>query len=167
MSVTETRKDISRGQALTWQCSPFSELAAFELYEAIGLRQSVFVVEQMCAYQDIDGRDPDAWHLLGWLDGSGSRALGGYARLFGPGVRYAEGCIGRVVIAPELRGRGYGRSLMSEAMCRMELIFSKAPIRLGAQMYLEKFYASFGFRAVSEAYEEDGIMHIDMLYTAE
>jgi ElaA protein len=146
-----------------WQWARFSELRPNELYAALSLRESVFVVEQQCAYQDADGRDPQAWHLLGWLDDDGARSLVAYARIFEPGVRYTEGSIGRVVTAPAVRGTGLGKVLMVEALRRLEGLAPGRTVKIAAQRRLEKFYLDLGFRTVSEPYEEDGIMHVDML----
>jgi len=148
---------------IDWQWSRFHDLRPEDLYEALRLRESVFVVEQQCAYADADGRDPAAWHLLGWIEGDGPRRLVAYARVFEPGVRYAEGSVGRVVTSGEVRRTGVGRALMSEALHRLEALAPGQPIRLAAQRYLENFYSGFGFTTVSAPYEEDGIIHVDML----
>lgn len=148
---------------IVWQWSRFQDLKPEDLYEALRLRENVFVVEQQCAYADADGRDPAAWHLLGWADGDGPRRLVAYARVFEPGIRYAEGSVGRVVTAAEVRRTGVGRALMSEALSRLESLAPGQPIRLAAQRYLENFYSGLGFRTASAPYEEDGIIHVDML----
>jgi ElaA protein len=148
---------------IDWQWARFAELRSDELYAALQLREAVFVVEQNCAYPDADGRDPQAWHLLGWLQDIERRRLVAYARVFEPGVRYAEGSIGRVVTAAEVRRSGVGKVLMAEALRRLEMLAPKQPVKLAAQRYLEKFYSSFGFRTVSPPYEEDGIIHVDMI----
>ena len=148
---------------IAWQWSRFQDLKPEDLYEALRLRESVFIVEQQCAYADADGRDPAAWHLLGWAEGDGPRRLVAYARVFEPGIRYAEGSVGRVVTAAEVRRTGVGRALMSEALSRLESLAPGQPIRLAAQRYLENFYSGFGFRTGSAPYEEDGIIHVDML----
>ena len=147
---------------ILWQWSRFSELTPSDLYSVVRLREEVFVVEQQCAYQDADGRDPQAWHLLGWSAGD-CRELVAYARIFEPGVRYAESSIGRVVTAPRVRGKGMGRVLMREALRRIDSLAPGQPIRIAAQRRLEKFYLELGFRTVSAPYEEDGITHVDML----
>lgn len=149
--------------SLFWQWSRFSELRPNDLYAAVRLRESVFVVEQTCAYQDADGRDPQAWHLLGWSDEEDGRRLVAYARIFEPGVRYTEGSIGRVVTAPEVRGTGVGKVLMAEALRRLDGLAPGQTVKIAAQRRLEKFYLELGFRTVSEPYEEDGIIHVDML----
>ena len=151
-----------RSAALFWQWCRFSELAPYDLYAAMRLREEVFVVEQQCPYQDADGRDPQAWHLLGW-SGENRRDLLAYARIFEPGVRYTECSIGRVVTSPGVRGTGIGKALMSEALRRVETLVPGQAIKIAAQRRLEKFYLDFGFRTVSAPYEEDGIIHVDML----
>jgi ElaA protein len=147
----------------SWQWSRFSELSAEDLYAVVRLREAVFVVEQQCAYPDADGRDPLAWHLLGWSDRENGKALVAYARIFEPGLRYTEGSIGRVVTAPEVRGTGLGKALMAEALRRLEGLAPGQTIKIAAQRRLEKFYLELGFRTVSAPYEEDGITHVDML----
>jgi ElaA protein len=146
-----------------WQWSRFSELTGADLYAVVRLREAVFIVEQNCPYPDADGRDPNAWHLLGWVKGSKERALVAYARIFEPGVRYDEGSIGRVVTAPEVRGTGKGRALMAEALRRIDSLAPGQPIRIAAQRRLENFYLDLGFKTASDPYEEDGIIHVDML----
>jgi len=153
----------SRPTDITWQWSRFSELKPDELYAVVRLREAVFVVEQNCPYPDADGRDPRAWHLLGWQEGGTERLLAAYARVFEPGVRYTEASIGRVVTAEAVRGTGVGRKLMAEALRRLEGLAPGERIKLAAQRRLEEFYAGFGFRIVSAPYEEDGITHIDMV----
>jgi ElaA protein len=146
-----------------WQWSRFSELRPDDLYAVVRLREAVFVVEQNCPYPDADGRDPGAWHLLGWNQGSVERSLVAYARVFEPGIRYTEGSIGRVATAREVRRTGLGRRLMAEALRRLETLAPGKQIKLAAQQRLEAFYAGFGFAVVSAPYEEDGIMHVDMV----
>jgi ElaA protein len=146
-----------------WQWSRFSELRPDDLYAIVRLREAVFIVEQNCPYHDADGRDPRAWHLLGWTRGSVERSLVAYARVFEPGVRYAEGSIGRVATAREVRRTGVGRRLMAEALRRLETLVPGQKIKIAAQQRLEEFYAGFGFTTASPPYEEDGIMHVDMV----
>jgi len=156
--LTKTSAQIS------WQWSRFQDLRPEHLYEIVRLREGVFIVEQKCAYLDADGRDPAAWHLLGWLDENGAPKLVAYARVFEPGIRYpVSGSVGRVVTAPEVRRTGVGRLLMAEALSRLEKLAPGQPVKLAAQRYLEQFYSSFGFTAASPPYEEDGIIHVDMV----
>jgi len=146
-----------------WQWSRFSELRPDDLYAAVRLREEVFIVEQECVYRDADGRDPVAWHLLGWADGPSGRTLVAYARIFEPGVRYTESSIGRVVTAPQARGTGLGKALMAEALRRLDGLAPGQPVKIAAQRRLEKFYLELGFKTISSPYEEDGIIHVDML----
>jgi ElaA protein len=164
-----------------WQWARFDELAPREAYAALALRQRVFVVEQACVFQDADGHDFDAWHLLGWanaggdvtlpagewiVDGAGGRrVLVACARVFAPGALHdGAASIGRVVTAPEARGGGLGRALMVEALRRTFDGWPGAEVRLAAQQRLERFYESFGFESRDEApYVEDGIAHVMMV----
>ena len=157
--------DAEARPRIDWQWSAFDGLSLSELYTVLQVRQMVFIVEQSCLYPDADGFDEKAWHLLGWTRDAGERTLAAYARIFAPGIKYREAAIGRVMTHPSLRGKGLGEALMAEALRRVELIAPAAPVRVGAQMYLERFYEKFGFRRVSEPYDEDGIIHIKMLRT--
>jgi len=148
---------------VTWQCSPFDELIAGELYAVMEVRQRVFVVEQRCPYLDADGLDHLALHLLGWRNTPDGLLLSAYARLFPPGARYREPAISRVLTHPAARGSGLGKALMIEAMQRIADAEWGRTIRIAAQMYLEAFYEEFGFRRISEPYLEDDIWHVDML----
>lgn len=151
--------------ALAWRCVPYAQLTLDELYALLRLRSLVFVVEQGCPFLDLDGDDDRAWHLLGWTDGGdGSRPLlGAYARLFAPGVKYPEASVGRVVSHPAVRRTGAGRALMAEALRRIEALAPGAPVRIGAQQYLERFYGAFGFARAGDDYLEDGIVHLEMV----
>ncbi len=144
---------------IAWRFAPFAELTPREVHDLLRLRAEVFVVEQACAFQDVDGADLAAWHLLGVRGGE----LVAYARLIPAGVKFAEASIGRVVTSPALRGTGYGRELMRESLCGADTLWPGQPIRIGAQQRLERFYGDFGFAKASEPYDEDGIMHIEML----
>jgi ElaA protein len=148
---------------IVWEWRAFAELSAHELYAILQARQMVFIVEQACPYLDADGYDERAWHLMGYVEQDEARILAAYARVFAPGVKHSEASIGRVITHPSMRGRGMGEALMSEALRRLDSLAPNAPVRIGAQMYLERFYEKSGFRRVSEPYDEDGIMHIEML----
>jgi len=158
-----TNQSTSSLPPVTWQCTPFAELTPAELYAAMELRQRVFVVEQHCAYLDADGSDAKARHIFGWITGEYERRrLIAYARIFPPRVKYAEASIGRVVTHPDVRGGGAGQALMREAISGVEAAGWGREIRIAAQMYLERFYESFGFKRVTEPYTEDDIWHVDM-----
>ena len=159
---------------IVWQWLTFDALPSADLYEVLALRQQVFVLEQQCLYQDLDGRDQAAHHLLGWqnIDGSdgkqghGKRQLAAYLRCLAPGAKYAEMSLGRVLTAPSARATGIGRQLLAQGIARAALQYPGHATRIGAQHYLERFYQSFGFQTVSAPYLEDGIAHIDMLRAA-
>lgn len=148
---------------IDWQFSRFADLTPFDLYDVLAARQNVFILEQTCLYPDIDGYDLEAHHLLGWRDVDGKRQLAAYLRVLAPGAKYDEMSIGRVITTPATRGSGAGRALLDQGIAQAEALHPGHRIRIGAQQYLERFYASFGFETVSAPYDEDGIMHIDML----
>ncbi len=150
--------------ALRWQWSRLAGLSSAELYAALAARQQVFAVEQHCAFQDADGHDAFAWHLLGWTDEHGRSPLAAYLRVIDAGRKYAEPSIGRVLTVPPYRGMGLGRVVMTEGLSRTRAVWPGLAIRIAAQQRLEAFYASLAFRTVSAPYDEDGIAHIDMLY---
>jgi len=148
---------------IDWQLSSFNELTPADLYQVLAQRQDVFILEQTCLYPDIDGLDPVAHHLLGWRSVDGKRRLAAYLRILGPGVKYDEMSLGRVITTQAERGSGAGRALLAEGIACAERLHPGHRIRIGAQQYLEKFYQGFGFETVSAPYDEDGILHIDML----
>jgi ElaA protein len=159
----QTAPDMSAAKpSVAWQWKRFNELASAELYALLAARAAVFVVEQHCAFQDVDGCDPFAWHLLGWMPDA-KRSLGAYLRLIEPGHKYREPSIGRVLTVAALRGTGLGRDAMREGLKRCAEIYPGMPVRIAAQQRLERFYTEFGFRLASDPYEEDGILHVDML----
>ena len=145
---------------IRWEWLPFAGLDTAALYAIMAAREEVFVVEQHCAYRDADGRDPAAWHLVGW---GGARDVAAYLRVLLPGARFAEHSIGRVLTTAAFRGQGLGRALMRRGLARVAEQFGAVPIRIAAQAHLADFYGSLGFVTASEPYEEDGIPHIDML----
>jgi ElaA protein len=140
--------------SFTWRS--FDALTPLELHDVLALRSAVFVVEQGCLFQDVDGLDLLARHLLA----RDERGLAAYARILPPGARFETTSIGRVVVAPRARGVGLGRQLMEEALRGVEAE-GPVPIALSAQAHLERFYASLGFVA-GERYDEDGIPHVAM-----
>ena len=145
---------------MDWRFARFGELTPLEVHDLLQARSAVFVVEQNCVFLDVDGVDPECWHLLGR---KGQGPLLAYCRLVPPGVKYAEPSIGRVITTRAARGTGAGRQLMREAVSRAEALWPGKAIRIGAQRYLDRFYGDYGFVQVSEPYDEDGIMHIEML----
>jgi ElaA protein len=142
-----------------WQWCRLHELTTTELYTLLAAREAVFVVEQQCAYQELDGLDQQALHLVAW---SGN-AVAACLRLIAPSVKYTEPAIGRIMTAQAFRGKGLGRELMHRALQFVEENHSGSGIRISAQTHLENFYCAFGFEPVSQPYLEDGIPHIEML----
>lgn len=143
---------------LKFEIKRFNELSLSELYQILQLRSEVFVVEQNCVYQDIDGKDEKALHLVGSIEGF----IGVYSRLFAPGDYFDKASIGRVVISPKLRDRKFGHTLMQEAIEGIKKAFGTGEITISAQLYLKKFYESHGFVQEGETYLEDDIPHIKM-----
>lgn len=144
---------------LNWTLKKFEDLSPDELYAILRLRSEVFVVEQSCVFQDMDDRDQRCYHLMGWQNG----LLAAYTRLVPPGVSYEQPSIGRVVTSPATRGSGIGKQLMEKSINETIKLFGKNPIKIGAQLYLKKFYESLGFVQVGDIYDEDGIDHIKMI----
>ena len=142
-----------------WQWYALSELSAYELYSIMAARVQVFVVEQACVYQDLDGLDRDALHLVGWAEDS----VAAYLRVLAPNVRFSERSIGRVITSQAFRGRGLGRELMAHALARLDREFPGEALRIGAQAHLQRFYGELGFETASAPYDEDGIPHVEML----
>ncbi|NLU92589.1 GNAT family N-acetyltransferase [Chitinophaga sp. Ak27] len=147
-------------EAMNWKIKSFEELSTTELYAILRLRSEVFVVEQNCAYQDLDNTDQLALHLMGTDD---TGRLLAYTRLFQPGIKYQEASIGRVITSPLARGTGAGRELMERSIAAVQQQFGVVPIKIGAQQYLQRFYTSLGFEQTSDTYLEDGIPHIEMV----
>lgn len=142
-----------------WTWSRFEELGVDNLYDALALRSRVFVLEQG-PYLDPDGLDRQAWHLLGRDDAG---MLVAALRVVDAGAKFDEPSIGRVVIAPEIRGQGRGRLLLHEGLQRCMVVWPDWPIRISAQTHLKAFYGEFGFVPQGESYLEDEIPHIQML----
>jgi len=138
-----------------WYERAFHELTRDELYAILELRERVFVVEQSCAYQEVDGKDPVCRHV--WAVHGGE--IVAYLRIIPAGEKYDEVAIGRVIVAQRMRGTGLGKQLMKRGLAAAGAV----PVRLSAQAHLEKFYVDLGFRRVSDVYDEDGIPHIEML----
>ena len=137
----------------------FNQLTLDELYYLLQLRSQVFVVEQDCVYQDVDGKDHTALHVIGKIDNT----IIAYTRIFKPGDYFKEASIGRVVVSKTFRHLNYGHQLMISSIEAVEMSFNTKEIKLSAQKYLEKFYNNLGFIKSGESYLEDGIPHIAMI----
>jgi ElaA protein len=144
---------------ITWSIKKFSELSINELYALLQLRAKVFAIEQDCVYQDLDDKDQDAVHVMGY-DGN---QIVAYSRLLPHGISYEDVSIGRVVTDTAYRRYGIGKELMKLSIDACHQYFGAGPIRISAQLYLKAFYEGFSFVALTEPYMEDHILHIEML----
>ncbi|MGL4996166.1 MAG: GNAT family N-acetyltransferase [Deefgea sp.] len=144
---------------ITWRWYTFTEFDTATLFQYLRLRQQVFIVEQNCAYPDMDDLDEVSTHLLGWS----GETLVACLRLVPPGLKYPEPSIGRVIAAPEMRGTGLGYQLIQAGLKGASEQYPESGNRIGAQSHLQNFYARHGFVTVSDEYDEDGILHVDML----
>jgi len=144
---------------MKWKSASFDQLSTQELYQILKLRVDIFVVEQECPYEELDGKDKDAIHVMGYEHNE----LVAYARLFGPGVYYtAAAAIGRVAVKKKYRGQQLGNAIMTESYKLLKSLHGNVAVQLAAQQYLEDFYARLGFEVISEPYDWDGIVHVDM-----
>ncbi|MEJ7768679.1 MAG: GNAT family N-acetyltransferase [Chitinophagaceae bacterium] len=143
----------------SWICKKYDELTIDELYAILQLRIEVFIVEQKCAFQDADNKDRHCFHLMCWNDGD----LSAYSRLVPAAVSFNEISIGRVITSSASRRTGLGKQLMEKSIENCYSLFGKQPVRIGAQLYLKKFYESVGFLPAGPVYLEDGIEHMEMI----
>ena len=146
-------------QQLSWRFQKFGDIPATDWYQICIARIAVFVVEQNCPYQELDGQDLSARHLSVWTN---RNDLVAYLRILAPGERFTHPSIGRVLTTHAARGLGLGRPLMEAGIERCRQEFPQHDIELSAQAHLVDFYGSLGFKPVGETYLEDGIPHIDM-----
>ncbi|SDM88203.1 GNAT family N-acetyltransferase [Sediminibacillus halophilus] len=146
---------------MDWICKSFDELDTKELYTIIQTRIDVFVVEQQCPYHELDGHDYRAVHLF-CKDG---KKIVAYARLLPKGTVYEQASIGRVLVHKQYRGQGLARELLQKAIFQITEQWQETTIKIQGQEYLRHFYASFGFKEISDVYLDDDIPHVDMLFT--
>ena len=137
----------------------FQELTTQELYDLLQLRSEVFVVEQDCVYQDVDGKDQKALHILGFKNDE----IVAYTRVFKPGYYFDEASIGRVVVAKKERQYKYGYDIMKASIEAIKKHFNETKIKISAQVYLKQFYNNLGFIIIGKEYLEDDIPHVAML----
>ncbi|MFT7681607.1 MAG: ElaA protein [Moritella dasanensis] len=150
---------------MTWMCCQFSELSSLQLYDVLQLRAAIFVVEQDCAYQDIDGLDthPETRHLLYYSE---SGELLAYLRILAAGVSYPDVAIGRVVTAASARGQGLGHQLLERGINAAKSVWPAQDLYLSAQAHLQRYYQRYAFVTVTAEYLEDGIPHVGMRWKA-
>tara|TARA_R110002020_G_C16238737_1_gene768975 strand:- start:1137 stop:1580 length:444 start_codon:yes stop_codon:yes gene_type:complete len=144
---------------IDFKIKEYKDLTKEELYDLLQLRSEVFVVEQDCVYQDIDGKDQKALHVLGYKDES----LIAYTRIFKGGYYFDNASIGRVIVKEDQRKYGYGKDLMKVSIEAVSKHYNAEIIEISAQTYLNNFYSNLGFQDVGEGYLEDGIPHIRMI----
>lgn len=146
---------------IKWECKSFTELNTQQLFDLIKLRIDIFIVEQTCAYSELDEKDYDknTLHLMGFDEDK----LICCARLLAPGISYPDTSIGRFAVAKSYRQQGIGSALMDQCLEQISNVWPEHNIRISAQQYLNSFYSSFGFNQTSDMYLEDGIPHIEML----
>ena len=149
--------------SLTIQVKYFSELTTQELYGILQLRSEVFVVEQNCVYQDIDGKDEKAIHVLGYKN----QKIIAYTRVFKSGDYFERASIGRVVVAKKERSFKYGYAIVNKSIKIIEDQLKEEKIKISAQLYLKYFYNNLGFIEEGNSYLEDGIPHIAMIKSKE
>lgn len=137
----------------------FEEFTTKELYDVLQLRSEVFVVEQDCVYQDMDGKDQKALHVIGYKNNK----VVAYTRVFRPGDYFEYASIGRVVVDANEREHKYGYEIMQASIEAIKERYNETKIKISAQTYLKRFYNNLGFKAVGEEYLEDGIPHIGMI----
>ncbi len=147
-------------ERLTWVFKNLSALKPEELHALYQLRTAIFVVEQACAYQEVDEHDLQSLHLLAWQGAE----LVACARICPPHTVYQQASIGRVAVAENHRGQGLGRQVFQRALNLSLERYPGQELKIQGQCYLEKFYHSFGFKTVSEPYPDWGIMHVDMIW---
>ncbi len=147
---------------LHWQLKKMEALSVSELYKILQVRSEVFVVEQNCVYLDADGKDEKGYHLCGWI----GEELAAYCRILPVGISYPDkASIGRVLTHPRHRKAGAGKLLMKTAIAATYELFPVDSIKIGAQLYLRKFYSELDFKQISDTYLEDDIPHIEMLHS--
>ena len=139
---------------MIWEVKEWAELSLNEVENIFSLRSEVFVVEQDCVYQDIDGKDQKAKHVLG----KKNNEIVAYARIFKPGEYFKEASFGRAVVKKTERGKGVGDELVINCLENI----TEEEIKISAQSYLKGFYSKHGFKAEGNEYLEDGIPHTAM-----
>jgi ElaA protein len=144
-----------------WQIKHYNELTVDEFHDLIQLRIEVFVIEQNCPYQELDGKDKDSFHVIGR---SHNGEICATSRILPQGISYPNDVsIGRVVVSSNNRGTSLGHELTRQCLKFIEAHFGHVSIRISAQAHLTRFYQSHGFVETGKSYLEDGIPHVEML----
>ena len=142
---------------INWYIKKFNELSTIEFHDIIQLRLAVFVVEQDCVYQDLDGKDTSALHMLGKTE-KGEIIATARILIENPG----KVIVGRVVVDVNYRKYGIGKELMKQTISDINRLMGNVQINISAQKYLLNFYTSLGFISTDNEYLEDGIPHVEM-----
>jgi ElaA protein len=146
---------------LNFKIKHFSELSVQEFHDIIKLRIDVFVVEQNCPYSDLDGKDENSYHFIGYTP---KNEIAATCRILPKGLSYAEMSIGRFATSKATRQEGFGLKMMEEVLIFIKQKYGNESIRISAQKYLLKFYEKFGFVSTGKEYLEDDIPHVEMLF---
>ena len=141
---------------MNFDAKRFDELDSKTLHDIFLLRSEVFVVEQDCVYQDIDGKDVNSIHIIG----KKQEEIIAYSRIMNLNNEFCS--IGRVLVKKELRKKGIGLKLMKKSIEKAKKLYNKKKIKISAQEYLKNFYTDIGFKHTGKSYLEDGIPHIEM-----
>lgn len=144
---------------MIWNLKTFQELSNVDLYQLLKARTDVFVVEQNCPYPELDNYDQTSIHYYLKVNNE----VAAYVRILPKGSKYLKASIGRVLVVKKYRGNGYARELMQKAIDYVVSDWGEKEIKIQAQVYLERFYTSLGFKKINMSYLEDGIPHIDMI----
>ena len=145
---------------LKWEIRKFEDFSLRAFHDLIQLRIEVFVLEQDCPYQDLDGLDIDAWHVTATNEDGMVVAC---SRILSPGALYDQVSFGRVLTKMNKRGRQLGHEVVKRTIDFIQNKFSGEDIKISAQEYLIKFYETHGFKQSGEGYLEDGIPHVPMI----
>ncbi|MFA5575461.1 MAG: GNAT family N-acetyltransferase [Brumimicrobium sp.] len=147
--------------ALNWKIKHYNDLSLNEFHDIIALRIKVFIIEQNCPYQELDGKDKKSYHLI-CRDNEGE--LVGTLRILPQGVAFKEVGLGRIVLDESVRGVNNGHQMVEEAMKFCKAEFGEVPIYMSGQKHLESFYQKHGFESTGKEYMEDNIPHVEMAY---
>ena len=156
--MKSAKQELPGKPGLHWCWYRLDEMKPLELYDMLALREAIFVVEQTCIYQELDGRDKDAQHLLLTQQETVVACL----RVLPPTTKQKRVRIGRVAVSSDWRNKGLARLIVQNAIEKIRQDYPSCGICLDAQTYLQGFYLSLGFHACGDEFLEDGIPHIPM-----
>lgn len=142
---------------IVWQWKTYDELSKSELYHILQLRNEIFIVEKKCPWNEVDGHDEDAFHLLGY-DVEKS-TLVAYARLSCPKNINEPVHFGRVLVVQEHRGKGIGKIIIENIFEKITVLgyqSNRIDILVNYTPATEKLYSSFGFYPKEEPYQIEG-----------